>query len=564
MNYIVIFLTTALCFNGFCQSKKEQIAILNYRLDSLGREYDKDTTALNEDLRNLNHLYSTLKEKQKEAEYLIDKKSNTIKNKNEKIQDYIAKNKELQIELNKLRTEVKKTQFHEVEFPQEINNKLWSIDCDPESKDNIYFGTRLITEGDQVSEMVEIGGYEWGGDVLRTEVNENKDYFKVYFVRTDSYEHDNKLEIFEFQWMNKQLIVDNAQMIPCVKGSEVNTNEKKDYRISNDILKYGLSLEQLNDPSYISSYYPMPDFNRLNGVTDGDIVDGSEISVGERGWLGRPANGIRYYSDSRNNSGDLQFFTDTLKNGPYLSWTENGTLQDYIFYKDDVMNGYKYSWNENGKLTFMTFFDGKAFDGKALEQGERIGWHDNGQISLKAQFADGKANGRWVSYYENGIIEKEGENLENKKIGKWIHRDERGESTCVVNWIEDEPYAIVDRINLSCNSCLRCYPYAYDPRLYYIDCYNPSMQSIQQKTRGNNTMSYQIGFGSKKYDLKVEYIKGSFEPEVFLNNKRLYNHSSYIVGNDSFIYEPSFLDGKIIVNEGGVSCSGCSISKRNN
>ena len=62
-------------------------------------------------------------------------------------------------------------------------------------------------------------------------------------------------------------------------------------------------------------------------------------------------------------------------------------------------------------------------------------------------------------------------------------------------------------------------------------------------------MSYQIGFGSKKYDLKVEYIKGSFEPEVFLNNKRLYNHSSYIVGNDSFIYEPSFLDGKIINKE---------------
>ena len=30
--------------------------------------------------------------------------------------------------------------------------------------------------------LVEIGGYEWGGDVLRTEVNENNDYFKVYFV----------------------------------------------------------------------------------------------------------------------------------------------------------------------------------------------------------------------------------------------------------------------------------------------------------------------------------------------------------------------------------------------
>ena len=398
MNYIVIFLTTALSFNGLCQSKKEQILILNNRLDSLSREYDKDTTTLNEDLRKLNHLYSTLIEKQKDAEYLIDKKSNTIKNKNEKIQEYIAKNKELQNELNKLRTEVKKTQFHEVKFPQELINKLWSVTCDPEAKGNIYFGTKLITEGDEVREVVEIGGYEWGGDVLRTEVNENNDYFKVYFVRTDPYEHDHKLEIFEFQLMNKQLIVDNAQMIPCVEGAEENTNEKKDYIISNDILKYGVPLDQLNDPSYISSYYPMPDFNNLKGVTEGDfLTDDFELTIGEQGWSGAPKDGIRYYSDERYAGGDMNFFKDYKFHGPYLHWADNGNLISYTPYIEDQPNGYQYSWYENGKLKYMTYFDSKG-----LEQGERIGSHDNGQIALKAQFVDGRANGRWVEFYENG------------------------------------------------------------------------------------------------------------------------------------------------------------------
>ena len=41
-----------------------------------------------------------------------------------------------------------------------------------------------------------------------------------YILYVLTYEHDQKLEIFEFQLMNKQLIVDNAQMIPCVEGAE--------------------------------------------------------------------------------------------------------------------------------------------------------------------------------------------------------------------------------------------------------------------------------------------------------------------------------------------------------
>ena len=46
MKCIFVFLTFVISLNSIAQSKKEQIAILTYRLDSLNKEYVKDTTYL--------------------------------------------------------------------------------------------------------------------------------------------------------------------------------------------------------------------------------------------------------------------------------------------------------------------------------------------------------------------------------------------------------------------------------------------------------------------------------------------------------------------------------------
>tara|TARA_B110000285_G_C15091304_1_gene599238 strand:- start:109 stop:1875 length:1767 start_codon:yes stop_codon:yes gene_type:complete len=561
MKYVLIFFTIVFSLNIFSQSKKEQIVILNNRLDSLNREYEKDTTLLNEDLRKLKNQFNTLSKEQKEAEKLLDKKSRTIKNKNEKIQEYITKNKELQSELNVLRATVKQTQFHEVKFPQDLINTWWSVDCDPdETRGNIYFGTNVIKEGDVEKEMIEIGGYEWGGDVLRTESNNTNDNFKVYFVRTDPYEHDNNLQIFEFNWVNKQLIVDGLPLMNCKERLDDKTNEKEDYTISNDILKYGVPLDQLNDPSYISSYYPMPDFNNLKGVTDGDfLTDDFELTIGEQGWSGAPKDGIRYYSDGRYAGGDMNFFKDYEFHGPYLYWRDNGNLTTYRSYIEGRLNGYEYEWYENGKLKYM-----KYYDNKGLEQGGRIGFHKNGQISLKAQFIDGTANGSWVRYYENGEKEKSGEMVNNQKDGIWKHWDASGNLTCVVDWKKDELFPIVDKIQLSCYTCFKCHPFNS-----YVNCTSGSALSCKNKLRKNKINLYQISYNDKTHNLKVEFSEDSFEPEIFIDNRRIYNHLSYIVKNDIFIFEykDKTKDAtriRLNVNEETVSCSGCSVSLLNN
>jgi TonB family protein len=216
MNYIVIFLTTALCFNGLCQSKKEQIAMLNYRLDSLSREYGKDTNRLNKEISILKSESNSLTDKYQKAEHLLLKKSQTIQNKNEKIQSYISNNRALNQEINQLRGRINQTKFHEVSFPNVLINKLWSFNCqDAEAKGNIYIGTAENLDDTSIKRLVEIGGYEWGGDVLRTESNATNDHFKAYFIRRDDYGHRGELQVFEFSIVNNKLTIDGVSMTNC-------------------------------------------------------------------------------------------------------------------------------------------------------------------------------------------------------------------------------------------------------------------------------------------------------------------------------------------------------------
>ena len=53
MKYILALITLAIGVNSMAQSKKEQIAILTARLDSLNKEYVQDTTYLSNTVESL-------------------------------------------------------------------------------------------------------------------------------------------------------------------------------------------------------------------------------------------------------------------------------------------------------------------------------------------------------------------------------------------------------------------------------------------------------------------------------------------------------------------------------
>ena len=54
MKVLFLFLTFFISINSIAQSKKEQIDMLNVRVDSLNSEYVKDTTLLSNTVREVN------------------------------------------------------------------------------------------------------------------------------------------------------------------------------------------------------------------------------------------------------------------------------------------------------------------------------------------------------------------------------------------------------------------------------------------------------------------------------------------------------------------------------
>jgi hypothetical protein len=106
MKYILIL---GICFCAstlFAQSKKEQIVILNFRLDSAQREYVKDTAQLGHVVKKLEKEILVLKNKNDAAQEQIKKKSQAIRDKTETIITLNASNLELMQERKQLQKEI--------------------------------------------------------------------------------------------------------------------------------------------------------------------------------------------------------------------------------------------------------------------------------------------------------------------------------------------------------------------------------------------------------------------------------------------------------------------------
>lgn len=114
MKYIFVFLTFVISLNSIAQSKKEQIAILTARLDSLNKEYVKDTTYLSNTVETGDREYTIISMQYDEAQEQLKKKSatitdksNTIKSLNVKNMDLMAESKKLYQKIQELESEIK-------------------------------------------------------------------------------------------------------------------------------------------------------------------------------------------------------------------------------------------------------------------------------------------------------------------------------------------------------------------------------------------------------------------------------------------------------------------------
>ena len=104
------------------QSKKEQIAILTNRLDSLNKEYIKDTTYLSNTVQTIDREYAIMSMKYDEAQDVIKKKSATISEKTNTIKSLNGKNMELMEDLKELRKSIYTLQLENKRIKQSYGN----------------------------------------------------------------------------------------------------------------------------------------------------------------------------------------------------------------------------------------------------------------------------------------------------------------------------------------------------------------------------------------------------------------------------------------------------------
>ena len=95
MKLVFLFLTFAISINSIAQSKKEQIEMLNMRIDSLNKAYVKDTIVLGKAIRKINGEQNVLSAKLDKVNAQLNQKSETLKDKSNTIKSLNAKNMEL-------------------------------------------------------------------------------------------------------------------------------------------------------------------------------------------------------------------------------------------------------------------------------------------------------------------------------------------------------------------------------------------------------------------------------------------------------------------------------------
>jgi uncharacterized protein len=112
---------------------------------------------------------------------------------------------------------------------------------------------------------------------------------------------------------------------------------------------------------------------------------------------------------------------------------DDGQLKKLGSYKDDVPEGITREYAEDGKITSSKIYkkgvivgDG-IVDASGLKQGPWKEYYDTGELKGVGKYFNGMKIGEWKFYYKNGKVEQTGKYLKNETPdGEWIWYHENG------------------------------------------------------------------------------------------------------------------------------------------
>ncbi|MCB0736677.1 MAG: hypothetical protein KDC92_04120 [Bacteroidetes bacterium] len=113
---------------------------------------------------------------------------------------------------------------------------------------------------------------------------------------------------------------------------------------------------------------------------------------------------------------------DSVLNGEYKTYFQNGQLKKLSHYQNDILNGEVIGYYENGVKSFLkTMING-------LSNGQELGWYENGQLSYEYYCEKGLAQGCFMMYYDTGEPLHEWHYRNDTPIGKSLKFSKLGDT----------------------------------------------------------------------------------------------------------------------------------------
>lgn len=137
---------------------------------------------------------------------------------------------------------------------------------------------------------------------------------------------------------------------------------------------------------------------------------------------------------------------DSVKNGFYKKFYEDGSLKETSTYSNGLLDGERILFFPNGAVEIKENYKNGQITGPYYEyypngqintsfiysngniNGELLKYFENGKIEEKVTFVDGDENGPFTEYYENGTIHWQGQYLNgDNEFGLLKEFDENGQ-----------------------------------------------------------------------------------------------------------------------------------------
>lgn len=163
---------------------------------------------------------------------------------------------------------------------------------------------------------------------------------------------------------------------------------------------------------------------------------------------------------------------DSIKDGTYIKYYNNGKIWDSCFYKMDTLDGIRKIFSEKGNVEILETYKNGILDGPYLiyypngqikfkqifinniMQGDSYGYYDDGSLKEEVLIVDGLENGPFKEYYKSGKVHWKGTYLEGDNENDTLYEyDLNGElatklfcrkGVCQTVWLKDRGYVKPD------------------------------------------------------------------------------------------------------------------------